>query len=202
MEVDGSEGAFDDFGAVGASVGGDDFAQHPVELPSGEGQLPPGREPELGGWDDAAVPAEEAPSGRRVRLDLVAGGLIVLVVLGVGLVLALSGESDDLATTERTPPPPAPSSAAAQAVDVRLEPPADHGTQVTLSWTSNSDTVDYAVIVAPEGEPNRAVLAQRQHSLTVPVDPLRRYCFEVQATDSRAVYRSEPQPIRGAACHR
>lgn len=207
IETGGSEGVFDDFGTVG---GEDDFAQHPVELPSamvaelppGEGRLPPGREPELGGWGAAAVPVEEAPSGRRVRLDLVAGGLIVLVVLGVGLVLALSGGSDDLATPERTPPPPAPSPAAAQAVDVRLEAPADHGTQVTLSWTSSSGTVDYAVIVAPEGEPNRAVLAQRQHSLTVPVDPLRRYCFEVQATDSRAVYRSEPQPIRGATCHR
>ncbi|MBB4688392.1 protein kinase domain-containing protein [Amycolatopsis jiangsuensis] len=145
---------------------------------------------------------QETRGGRRVRPDFVVGGIVLVAVVGVGLAMVLSGGSDDLTTTARTPPPAPSSAAASPAVDVRLEQPADHGKQVTLTWTSSSDTVDYAVIVAPEGEPNRAVLAQRQHSLTVPVDPLRRYCFEVQATDSQAVYHSEPQAIRGATCHR
>ncbi|GAA3583171.1 hypothetical protein GCM10022222_79930 [Amycolatopsis ultiminotia] len=139
----------------------------------------------------------------RVRLDFVVGGLVAVGVVGVGLAMLLTGGSEDLSTVARTPPPPAPTAGAGEsAVDVRLDAPADHGNQVTLTWTASSGTVDFAVIVAPEGEPNRTVLAQRQHSLTVPVDPLRRYCFEVQATDSRSVYRSAPQPIRGATCHR
>ena len=79
---------------------------------------------------------------------------------------------------------------------MELAQPADHGNQITLSWSSTSDVVDFAVIVAPEGEQNRTVLAQRLHTMTVPVDPLRRYCFEVQATDSRTVYTSPSRSMQ------
>ncbi|WP_406631319.1 serine/threonine protein kinase [Amycolatopsis sp. WGS_07] len=199
--------AFDDFGAA-----------PPVRLPaSAVAELPevqpaaddvPAPEPPPAA-DDFPEPPPSAPRAagevrpaRRIRLDFVAGGLVAAAVAGVGLVMVLTSGSDDLTTVARTPPPAPAPAAAAPSVDVRLDQPADRGTQVTLTWTSSSGAVDYAVIVAPEGEPNKAVLAQRQHTLTVQVDPLRRYCFEVQATDSQAVYRSEPQAIRGAVCHR
>ncbi|MFD2467657.1 serine/threonine protein kinase [Amycolatopsis silviterrae] len=198
------EPAFDDFGGAPpvrlppsvvaalpeAPPDPDDFPEPP---PTGE---PPGE-------TQREAPGETPRgTGRRIRLDFVAGGLVAAAVAGVGLVMVLTSGSDDLTTVARTPPPAPAPAAAAPAVDVRLDQPADRGTQVTLTWSSSSGAVDYAVIVAPEGEPNKAVLAQRQHTLTVQVDPLRRYCFEVQATDSQAVYRSEPQAIRGAVCHR
>ncbi|WP_328605816.1 protein kinase [Amycolatopsis sp. NBC_00345] len=201
------QGEFDDFGAPeGSSMNGsgmndpgvDGFDDpSPVELPpSVVAELP--SSPVLPGVPQAAEPAERK---RRVRWDVVVGGLVAVCVVAAGLVLLLGGGSDDLTTVARTPPP-APPSGAPAAVTLELAEPADHGNQVTLSWSSSSDSVDYAVIVAPEGEPNRAILAQRLHTLTVPVDPLRRYCFEVQATDSRSVYKSAPQSIRGATCHR
>jgi hypothetical protein len=169
----------------------------PVELPpSVVAELP--SSPVLPGVPPVAEPPERK---RRVRWDVVVGGLVAVCVVAAGLVLLLGGGSDDLTTVARTPPP-APPSGAPAAVTLELAEPADHGNQVTLSWSSSSDSVDYAVIVAPEGEPNRAILAQRLHTLTVPVDPLRRYCFEVQATDSQSVYKSAPQSIRGATCHR
>ncbi|MGH8916843.1 MAG: hypothetical protein ACRD0H_00610 [Actinomycetes bacterium] len=169
----------------------------PVELPASiVAELP-------GSPGFPGVPQVAEPSGakRRVRWEVVVGGLVAVCVVAAGVVLLLGGGSDDLTTVARTPPP-APPSGAAAAVTLELAEPADHGNQVTLSWSSSSDSVDYAVIVAPEGEPNRAILAQRLHTLTVPVDPLRRYCFEVQATDSQNVYKSPPQSIRGATCHR
>lgn len=50
-------------------------------------------------------------------------------------------------------------------------------------------------------EPNQAVLAQRDHTMTVPVDPVRKYCFLVQATDKYQLYSTPPKAIRGAICH-
>jgi hypothetical protein len=150
---------------------------------------------------DAAPAAPPARRPRRLRRTVVVGGVAAVCVFGAGAALLLGGGDDDLTTTPRTPPP-ATQPAAGPAVTLDLAEPADGGNQVTLSWTSSSDTVDYAVIVAPEGEPNRTLLAQRLHTMTVPVDPLRRYCFEVQATDGRSVYTSPSQSIRGAVCHR
>ncbi len=102
------------------------------------------------------------------------------------------------------PTPPAATPEPEQAEDLKLDlaEPADRGNQVMLPWTSSSDVVDYAVIVAPGNEPNRTVLAGRAHAITIPVYPVRRYCFEPQAADSRvmAVYTSPPRSIRGAGC--
>jgi hypothetical protein len=38
--------------------------------------------------------------------------------------------------------------------------------------------------------------------MTVDVEPGRKYCFLVQATDGDEVYESEPQPLRGATCRK
>jgi hypothetical protein len=109
----------------------------------------------------------------------------------------LTGGRDGSATV----PQPSPSVAAPGAA-LELAEPEDHGNEVELNWTSALADVDYAVIVAPEGEPNHAILAARLHTATVRVDPLQRYCFEVRATDGRTVYTSLSQSIRGAVCSR
>jgi hypothetical protein len=98
--------------------------------------------------------------------------------------------------------PSPPPSVAAPGTALELAEPADHGNEVVLTWTSSLADVDYAVIVAPEGEPNHAVLAARLHTATVRVDPLKRYCFEVRATDGRTVHTSLSHSIRGAVCSR
>ncbi|WIX76387.1 hypothetical protein QRX50_33660 [Amycolatopsis carbonis] len=38
-------------------------------------------------------------------------------------------------------------------------------------------------------------------SWLVPVDPVRKYCFQIQGTDGVEVYFSRPVPVRGAVCH-
>ncbi|MEN3610573.1 protein kinase [Plantactinospora sp. ZYX-F-223] len=126
------------------------------------------------------------------------GGLALLAAVAVPLLLNRPGELT-------VPPAPAgvgvvgAASSPARVVRLELADPADHGNFVELSWQSN-EPLNFAVIVAAEGEPNRTILAQRKTTYRVPVDPVRRYCFAIQGTDGNQVYESEPKPIRGASC--
>ena len=88
----------------------------------------------------------------------------------------------------------------AAVVQIELMEPADRGNFVDLAWRSSDDQMDYAVIVAGEEIPQKTVLAQRNHTVSVPVDPLRKYCFSVQATNGLTLAESPPKPIRGATC--
>ncbi|MFI7119433.1 serine/threonine protein kinase [Amycolatopsis sp. NPDC049868] len=148
--------------------------------------------------EDAVPPAPaEARRAVRVRLGVVFGAAAALAVLGAVAVVLLGDRRPEVVTTT-----PAATGEPEQVADLELElaEPTDRGNHVMLAWTSSSGSVDYAVIVAPENEPNRTVLAGRAHAITIPVDPVRRYCFEVQATDSRVIHTSPPKPIRGAVC--
>lgn len=90
---------------------------------------------------------------------------------------------------------------AVEPVEVELDEPVDRGDFVQLSWESSAP-LDFAVIVAGEGEKATAVLAHQKNTLRVKVDPERGYCFAVQGTDGGYVYESHPRPIRGATCSR
>ncbi|WP_203861620.1 serine/threonine protein kinase [Plantactinospora mayteni] len=126
------------------------------------------------------------------------GGLALLAAVAVPLLLNRPGELT-------VPPAPAgvgvvgTASSPAPVVRLELADPADHGNFVELSWQSN-EPLNFAVIVAAEGEANRTILAQRKTTYRVPVDPVRRYCFAIQGTDGNQVYESDPKPIRGARC--
>lgn len=85
------------------------------------------------------------------------------------------------------------------AVTVELARPRDLTDKVRLSWTASRD-LDFTVVVSAEGEAPRALLAERNHSMTVEVEPGTKYCFTIQASDGDRVYESEPQPLRGATC--
>lgn len=148
--------------------------------------------------EDVVEDTPPAEVGRpfRLRRGLVLGAVGALGVLGAGAAVVLGDRRADPVTT---PPAVTPVESVSD-VKLDLAEPADRGNQVMLTWTSSSDIVDYAVIVAPENEPNRTVLAGRAHAITIPVDPVRRYCFELQATDGRVIYTSPPRSIRGAAC--
>ncbi|MBG6135882.1 serine/threonine protein kinase [Longispora fulva] len=83
---------------------------------------------------------------------------------------------------------------------LELAPPTDEGTQVQLSWQTDAD-LDFAVVVAGEQLQNMVLVAHRTHTMRVPVDPDRKYCFLIRGTDGQRIYTSDPVPIRGARCN-
>lgn len=133
-----------------------------------------------------------------MRYDLAAGGGLLLLVLGLVLVMLLRSDPEELTTTAEVPDA---GTAGGEDVQVELSQPTDLTDRVELSWRSTVDELDFAVVVAAEGEPEPVVkLAERSNSMTVPVQPGRKYCFQVQATNGDKVYESDPQPLRGATC--
>jgi eukaryotic-like serine/threonine-protein kinase len=131
-----------------------------------------------------------APRSHRFRLRLLVAGCVILAGLAAGAI-----------TIQGHPGEPAPPPVSTTAAPVRLElaEPVDLGDHVVLTWTSER-TLDFAVVVSTDSEPNRTLLAERNHTINVPVDPARKYCFLVRATDSDRVYQSQPKPVRGATC--
>jgi serine/threonine protein kinase len=157
------------------------------------------RQPEPGAGPALATTARP----RSLRRYFLAGGVVLAGLLAGTFMLLSRNNSDELRTTPRLPPPPAsaaaPPAGAATAVRLDLADPVDLGNQVVLNWTSDA-TLDFAVIVAGEGEPNHTVLAQRNQTMTIPVDPVEKYCFVVQAADGNQVYETQSKGIRGATC--
>ncbi|GAB3712302.1 hypothetical protein GCM10027598_18770 [Amycolatopsis oliviviridis] len=97
-------------------------------------------------------------------------------------------------------PPPSPVSAPAPDVKLALAPPLDQSDHVQLTWTAEGE-LDFVVIMAGERLEPKQLVAHRQRSLDVPIDPARRYCFQLRATDGRHIYTTEPVAIRGARCN-
>ncbi|WP_328617072.1 protein kinase [Amycolatopsis sp. NBC_00355] len=145
------------------------------------------------------------PGNRRSRRKLlVFGGIAVAVAaVGGGLIAVLGSGSVEMAQPAETQPaaPPPSSLVAAPATALELLPPKDASDSVELTWRSSAP-MDYAVVVAAEGDQARVVPAGRQLSLTIPVEPGKRYCFLVRAATARGVYESLPKAIRGATCTR
>lgn len=136
--------------------------------------------------------------GARRLLPLVGAGIACLAV-GALAVRLLGDSPPPTPVAAQLSPTPVASPSASTVVEVVLAPPVDLGTQAVLSW-STPRPMDYGVVVAPEGEGNHVVLAQRTTTMKVPVDPTRRYCFQVQATDGNEVYTSRAVSMRGAVC--
>ncbi|MGH3431292.1 MAG: hypothetical protein ACRDQB_00490, partial [Thermocrispum sp.] len=124
--------------------------------------------------------------------------------LGLGVLVAM------IMLLNRPDEPPTPSTPVSigaasaqqeesQPIEVTLSEPVDRGDFVQLNWDS-STPLEYAVIVAGDGEKAKALIAHGKNSLRVQVDPERGYCFAVQGTDGSRVYESDPRPIRGASC--
>ncbi|MBE1575281.1 serine/threonine protein kinase [Amycolatopsis roodepoortensis] len=125
---------------------------------------------------------------------LAAGLAVVPLVLGPA---EIGGQAVPVAAAV---PPPAPASAPAPDVKLALAPPRDQSDHVQLNWTAEGE-LDFVVIMAGERLETKQLVAHRQRSLDVPVDPARRYCFQLRATDGRHIYTTEPVAIRGARCN-
>ncbi|MEV7551836.1 protein kinase [Amycolatopsis sp. NPDC089917] len=124
---------------------------------------------------------------------LVAGIAVVPLFLGPA---EIGGQAVPVAAAI---PPPSPASAPAPDVKLALAPPQDQSDHVHLTWTAEGE-LDFVVIMAGERLEAKQLVAHRQRSLEIPVDPARRYCFQLRATDGRHIYTTEPVPIRGARC--
>ncbi|MEV4757335.1 protein kinase [Micromonospora sp. NPDC049559] len=160
---------------------------------------PPGPRPQgepilvFGAGDSSRRP------GRRTVLLATTAALALLAVVAVPILrnrpaeLAVAPAASPAATSTGAPTPTRP------AVQLELADPVDRGNEVELSWRS-SQPLDFGVVVAAEGEPAKVLLVRSGNSYRVPVDPVRRYCFQIQGSDSIEVYESQPKPIRGATC--
>jgi serine/threonine protein kinase len=178
----------------------DDFGV-PMGEPEENPQDPADIDDGVAGIGTFARPAA-TPSSKSLRRYVVSGAAVLAVLVTVTLVLVLREDPDELETTPRQPPMSAPAApASAAAVQLELADPVDLGDQVVLNWTSDR-TLDFAVVIAGEGEPNHSELAQRNHTMKVTVDPVRKYCFLIQGSDGNQVYESQSKSIRGAVCHR
>ena len=202
--------------------GVDEPADRPVadRTPTGQPADGPETEPD---FDDFAAPrasaAEPQPSAPRpqgepilvfgpeapprwVARPSVLTGAGALSLLAVVAVLLLLNRPDEL-DVPPAPPPVAASNAVPTptraAVALELTDPTDRGNFVELSWRS-SESFDFAVIVAEEGSQRKTIFAHRSTSYRVPVDPVRKYCFQIQATNGQDIYVSPSKPIRGATC--
>lgn len=174
----------------------------PQPMPSPDRSAGDGLRPDfgLGTWPPADPPQPGQPHIAR-RLAI-AGGALAVVLVGILLVI-MQDRPDELTTTPRTPPAPAPTTPrSAATVQLELAEPTDLGDHVVLTWTAAAPNLDFVVIVAPDGEPNRPLVAGRNRTMRVPVDPGRKYCFRVQATDKLRVYASNVRALHGAVCDR
>ncbi|WP_121162743.1 serine/threonine protein kinase [Micromonospora pisi] len=175
----------------------DDFAAPPA--PEAEPSVPA---PRPRGEPIVVFGPKRSP--RWIARPSVLAGAAALAVLGVVTVLLVLNRPDELDVPTAPAPVAAPSTVPTPtraAVVLELTDPTDRGNFVELSWRSNQP-FDFAVIIAGEGEQTRTIFAHRSTSYRVPVDPVRKYCFEIQATDGQQFYVSPSKPIRGATCRR
>lgn len=166
------------------------------------------------GTDPVPAPVPPRPQGdpilvfgptprprRSVRVVRLLAATAVLSLLAAATLLLLDPSNDVTVSPAPTRVAvPSASPVPTRAVLLELIDPVDRGSAVELSWRS-SEPLDFAVIVAAEGEQTRKVfIVHRNTSFGVPVDPVRRYCFAIQGADGTHVYESAPKPIRGASC--
>lgn len=149
------------------------------------------------------LPAERAADSpaarRRVLVSAAVGGGVLLGVLAIVLALLLGNEPEVRNTRAQAPDD---DGVAIGDVQIELARPVDRTDHVELTWRSTRE-LDFAVVVAADGERPQFFLAERNHnSMTVEVEPGRKYCFMIQATDAERVYESQPMPLRGATCRK
>ena len=91
--------------------------------------------------------------------------------------------------------PPDPGS-----VDLEIHRVRDNGSEVELAWRSD-EPLTYAVFVAEQGGDSASANYRGPGTtLTLPIKPDLKYCFQVQGTDGTSTFESSPRGIRGANC--
>jgi serine/threonine protein kinase len=143
-------------------------------------------------------PPESTTRPSRPKWLIPVAAAVVLVALGGGLYAFLrSGDGGPVPTPTTSA---APSGQAATGIE--LDRPVDNGSTVQLTWHSaGSDQLDYAVLIGQPGAAPTVKLVGRVGSYSVPVEPGRQYCFQIQGSNQAGtVSESNVQPVRNAVC--
>ncbi|MET0236931.1 MAG: protein kinase [Kibdelosporangium sp.] len=148
----------------------------------------------------AAGPLPEPGTGHAgVKPATVAGVAAGAGALGGVVALAFTLWTNGQSSADPLPAVTAPATTTTPAVAFTLADPVDQSGFVDLAWTAPQG-MTFAVAVAAENEETKVLLAQQDRAMRVPVEPSRKYCFQVQATDSVRVLKSAAKPIRDAIC--
>lgn len=142
------------------------------------------------------VSAPSSKAQRSPALPVIGGAAALLAVVAVGVILLRSDPQVVNDSAGATVSAAAPTT---KAVLLQLTEPVDKVNYVELSWES-PEQLEFAVVVAGEGENPKIVRAYQNRTLTVEVDPARKYCFLVRGTDGNYVYESRPKSVRGGEC--
>ena len=150
------------------------------------------------------TPAKDHQRRRRLRPGVLTGLGVLVVGLTVVPMIVSKGDSPKQTPTSVAPAPVqapqgSPSPDAMPKVNLVLDPPVDQGNYVQLTWRADAE-LDFAVIVAGERIETMVLFAHRDRTKRVQVDPARRYCFQIRASDGPHIYTTDPVPIRGARC--
>ncbi|WP_235999406.1 serine/threonine protein kinase [Qaidamihabitans albus] len=191
-----AEPAFDDFGGVAAGSA----PTHPIPVPAAVPRaqaMPPG--PPRGHLLVEYGP-EDRPRGKsRTGLVLAATGALAVLAVAVVVLLLNRPAQLDVRGAPEAGEERAPSEPSVPPVHIELAHPVDKGNYVELSWSS-SESLDYAIVVAAEGQRRRTIFVQRVTEYRIEVDPVKGYCFQVQGANSAGVYTSQSKPIHNATC--
>ncbi|WP_020674002.1 protein kinase domain-containing protein [Amycolatopsis nigrescens] len=187
--------AFDDFGSAFA---GNVARPRPAVVSAPPVAVPP---PPRGELLVQYGPNDKARGKPRAGVVIAAvGALSVLAVAVVVLLLNQPAKLDVPGTPAGVAAPaPAPAQPSAAPVRVELNDPVDQGDYVELSWRS-SEPLDFAIVIAPEGQPLDTVVVQRVTEYRLRIDPVLKYCFRIQGASSVGFYESQAKPIREAVC--
>ncbi|WP_225440227.1 serine/threonine protein kinase [Amycolatopsis eburnea] len=178
-----------------ADVDFDDFAEEPRPAASAPAPLPPSGRTLIRTFGG---PPQRPASPTRRRTAVSAGAAVV--VAGLAVLPFFTGPEEVTGHALPIAPVAQPATTpTAPDVHLSLAQPADLGDRVRLTWQADGD-LDFAVVVAGERIDTMVLVAHRQRAMEVPIDPARRYCFQIRATDGRNVYTSTPIPIRGGHC--
>lgn len=139
----------------------------------------------------AAVPAP-APRKSSRRWYVVAAAAVLASVLAVVL----------WPRNSSAPPPAVAATTTPTATRLNLADPVDLGDHVVLNWTTDDDTLYFGVVVSPEAAPNDTLSAERNRTMRVPVEPGRKYCFQIRGANGDKFVESQPKPVRQAVCRR
>lgn len=152
------------------------------------------------GWGDERDKSQDRKPFNKYYLFAGAGAVVILVVVAV--IMLLQSDPPELSTTPHMPPTVDESSAPAQpTAHINLKEPDIRGDKVVLTWTSDPKKLDFFVVVTKGTDGGDTVNAHRNHTLTVPIDAVSPYCFQVQATNGQGVFYSQTRAIRGSLCH-
>jgi hypothetical protein len=141
------------------------------------------------------APPGQAPR-RLFRYDLLAGAALLVALLALVPLLLLRGDPEEVSSAPQLPPA---GGSTGSDVEIKLAEPVDLTDKVRLSWSA-SEELDFIVVVAAEGKETEYELAERNTSMTLPVELGLKYCFQVQATDGNDTYESNVVAMRNATC--